>query len=290
VSAVALPSFFVIGAAKAGTTSLHSYLDQHPEIQMSANKEPRFFAGPADGIPYPPDRVWGRDEYELLFDPSFAVRGEASTDYAAHPRRRGAPERIRELVPEAKFIYLVRDPIARTISHFQMGVAVMGERRSLAEALGDLSELRSPYIASSLYGTQLENYLRHFPEERMLVLDQAELLSDRRATVRRAFAFLGVDEDADLPGLGEEHLSSAEWRTYSPRYVRFVDRFVAPAVRWVPKGFRRSLRRSVERRLWPPLEKPVVAGELQERLEALYAPEADRLRELTGREFRNWSV
>jgi hypothetical protein len=287
---MSLPTFFVIGAAKAGTTSLHSYLDQHPEIQMSANKEPRFFAGPADGIPYPPDRVWSREEYELLFDPAFEVRGEASTDYAAHPRRQGAAERIKELVPEAKFIYLVRDPIARTVSHFQMAVALMGERRSLKQALGDLTDLRSPYIASSLYGSQFENYLRHFPRERMLVLDQVELLSDRRSTMNRVFAFLGVDHGAEVPGLDEELLSSREWRTYSPRYVRFVDRFVAPPLRWVPQGVRRSLRRSVERLFWPPLEPPIVDDELRSRLAGLYRPQADRLRALTGEEFPNWSL
>lgn len=287
---MSLPNFFVIGAAKAGTTSLHSYLDRHPEIQMSATKEPRFFAGPANGIPYPPDRVWSREEYELLFDSAFELRGEASTDYAAHPRRQGAPERIKELVPEAKFVYLVRDPIARTISHFQMAVALMGERRSLPEALGDLSELRSPYVASSLYGTQLENYLRHFSQERMLVLDQAKLRSERRSTLARVFAFLGVDDGVEIPGLDDELLSNREWRTYSPRYVDVVDRFVAPPLRWIPQGIRRSVRRSVERFLWPPLEKPSVDGELRARLEALYSPQADRVRALTGEEFSHWSV
>jgi hypothetical protein len=287
---MSLPNFFVIGAAKAGTTSLHRYLDQHPEIQMSANKEPRFFAGPENGIPYPPDRVSSREEYELLFDPAFEVRGEASTDYAAYPRRQGAPERIKELVPEARFVYLVRDPIARTISHFQMGVALMGERRSLKQALGDLTDHRSQYIASSLYGSQLENYLRHFPQERMLVLDQAKLRSDRPATMKQVFGFLGVDEGAEVPGLDDELLTNKEWRTYSPRYVGFVDRFVVPPLRWIPRGVRRSLRRSVEHFLWPPLEQPMVDEELLAKLEALYTPEADRLRALTGEEFSDWSV
>ena len=287
---MSLPNFFVIGAAKAGTTSLHHYLGQHPQIQMSATKEPRFFAGPENGIPYPPDRVSNREEYELLFDPSFELRGEASTDYAAHPRRQGAPGRIKELVPEAKFIYLVRDPIGRTISHFQMGVALMGERRSLTEALGDLSDHRSPYIASSLYGTQIELYLRHFPQERMLVIDRADLLADRPSTLKRVFGFLGVDEAFEIPGLKDELLSSSEWRTYSPRYVDLVDRFVVPPLRWIPQRIRRSLRRSVERVLWPPLEKPSLDETLCTRMEALYSGEADRLRELTGKEFPSWSV
>jgi len=192
-----LPTFFIIGAPKAGTTSLHLYLDSHPEVQMSANKEPRFFAGPENGIPYAPGRVSDLEGYESLFDSSFAVRGEASTDYAIHPRRAGVPERIGKLVPNAKFIYMVRDPIARTISHYQMRVAVLGERRSLEEALGDFADVASPYVWPSLYASQLELYLRRFPRERMLVVDQADLLADRRHTLQEIFRFLEVDETVD---------------------------------------------------------------------------------------------
>jgi Sulfotransferase family len=287
---MSLPNLFVIGAAKAGTTSLHHYLDQHPEIQMSANKEPRFFAGPESGIPYPPDRVSSLEEYERLFDHSFEIRGEASTDYAAHPRRQGVPRRIRELIPEAKFVYLVRDPIDRTISHYRMRTALLGDRRSLQEALGDLTDHRSPYIAPSLYATQIELYLRHFPQERMLVIDHADLLADRRSTLKQVFGFLGVDEAVEIPQLSDQLLSSREWRMYSPRYLDLVDRFLAPPLRWIPRRVRRPLRRSLERVLWPPLERPSLDQELRGRLEALYAGEAIRLRALTGKEFPSWSV
>jgi hypothetical protein len=286
---MALPTFFVIGAAKSGTSSLHSYLDQHPEVQMSANKEPRFFAGSDNGIPYPPDKVWEQDDYEQLFDPSFRVRGESSTDYAAHPRRQGSAERIKELVPEAKFVYLLRDPVARTISHYKMGVALMGERRPLEEALEDLNPF-SPYVASSLYATQIELYRQHFPAGQMLVVDHGELLGDRASTLRRIFSFLGVDPDASQVESEEKLLDSAEWRTYSPEYLGFVNRYVAPRVQWVPRGFRRSVRQTVERVLYPPLETPTLDGEVGERLRAAYAEEAGRLRQLTGLEFASWSV
>ncbi len=284
-----LPTFFVIGAAKSGTSSLHSYLDQHPEVQMSTSKEPRFFAGPDRGIPYPPDKIWGQNEYEQLFDPVFRVRGESSTDYAAHPRRQGSAKRIKELVPEAKLVYLVRDPIARTISHYKMGVALMGERRPLEEALEALNPL-SPYLASSLYATQVELYREHFPAERMLVVDQGDLLSHPAATLRRIFAFLDVEPEAGRIGTRENLLDSAQWRTYSPEYLEFVNRNVAPRVQWVPKGFRRSVRRAVEHVLWPPLDTPSIDGEVGERLRATLAEEATRLRQLTGLEFPTWSV
>ena len=91
LKALTLPTFFIIGAAKAGTTSLHFYLDQHPQIQMSAIKEPNYFAGAANGIPYPVGRVDRLERYEQLFDPAFEVRGEASPSYTSAPRRLGVP-------------------------------------------------------------------------------------------------------------------------------------------------------------------------------------------------------
>lgn len=286
---MALPTFFVIGAPKAGTTSLHNYLAAHPQIQMSAVKEPRFFSGPENGIPYPPDRVGSLDAYETLFDPAAEVRGESSTDYATHPRRQGVPERIEELVPEARFIYLVRDPIARTVSHFKMTTALLGERRTLREALGDLADLRSPYLSPSLYATQLELYLRTFPPARILVIDQADLQAERRATLSRVFDFLSVEDTAPLDGFTEEHLGSGDWRAYPSGYADFVARHVAPRLQWIPGGLRRSARRSVERVLWRPLDTGL-DDDLREGLEDLYAPEVARLRSLTGMEFPTWSV
>jgi hypothetical protein len=286
---MALPTFFIVGAPKAGTTSLHNYLDAHPQIQMSAIKEPRFFAGPENGIPYPPDRVGDLDSYEALFDPAVGVRGESSTDYATHPRRQGVPERIKELVPEARFVYLVRDPVARTVSHFKMTTALLGERRSLRDALGDLSDLRSPYLSPSLYATQLELYLRAFPPARILVLDQADLQANRREVLSQVFEFLSVDATAAIEGVGEEHLDSGDWRAYPSGYADFVARRVAPRFSWIPPGLRRSARRAVERVLWRPLDTSL-DDDLRGRLEELYAPEVARLRELTGKELRTWSV
>jgi hypothetical protein len=286
---MALPTFFIIGAPKAGTTSLHHYLAQHPAIQMSVNKEPRFFAGPENGVPYAPGRVDSLEDYERLFDPDVDVRGEASTDYATHPRRTGVPERIKELVPDAKFLYLVRDPIPRTISHYRMRVAFLGERRSLQEALSDLSDPRSPYIWPSLYASQFERYLPHFPQERILVVDQADLLMERRATLGRIFNFLSVT-DTDSSQFDEVLSSSQEWRAYSPRYQRIMERVVGPSLRWIPVGVRRSVRRSMDRILWPALETPTLGDELHARLQELYAGEVERLRALTGQRFASWSL
>jgi hypothetical protein len=285
-----LPTFFIIGAAKAGTTSLHFYLDQHPQIQMSANKEPNFFGGPENGIPYPPRRVSRLEDYERLFDPSVAVRGEASAGYTNHPRRQGVPERIRAIVPEAKFVYIVRDPVARTVSHFQDSVAIGKQRKTLREALGDLSDPALPLTCHSRYAMQLELYLRCFSQERMLVVDQADLLADRRATLREIFAFLGVDGTFDTPRFDEHLYKSRDRPVYPAAYWRLVEWFVVPAVRRVPAHIRQAVRRSVERAVLPSVGEPALDDDLRARLQKLYGSDVERLRALTGKEFSTWSV
>lgn len=289
-----LPTFFIIGAAKAGTTSLHHYLDQHPEIQMSAIKEPNFFAGAPNGIPYPVGRVDRLDEYEALFDPRFEVRGEASPSYTNSPRRSGVPERIGELVPDGRFIYLVRDPIARTLSQFQMRVADGKQRQSLREALGDDLDREDPHsyylTCQSFYARQLELYLRHFSEKKILVVDQADLLQDRKTTLREIFSFLSVDDGFTSTQFDSELFRGKERRAYPPFFVRFVKPALAAPARRLPSGLRGSVRGAIERAFLPKVSAPELDDRTRMRLEELYADDVDRLRALTGRKFSSWSV
>jgi sulfotransferase family protein len=285
----ALPTFFVIGAPKAGTTSLHFYLDQHPQIQMSTIKEPNYFA-PTYLASDERWRVGNLDDYEQLFNSAFAVRGEASPGYSMYPLREGVPERIKERVPEAKFVYLVRDPVERTVSHYHHLVASNGERRSLDEMLDDLSDPRSPCVCASLYALQLELYLRQFPETSVLVIDQAELLADRHPTLSRIFSFLEVEDTLNSSSFDVEILKSSDRRTYPPLFARFVELTVQPRLRWLPPQVRRSLRRSGERVLLPPLKTSPLSDALRSRLADLYVGEAERLRALTGETFASWSI
>jgi hypothetical protein len=284
-----LPTFFIIGAPKAGTTSLHHYLEQHPQIQMSSVKEPSYFA------PAPDERNLKRgitrlDKYEQLFNPSVPVRGEASTNYAEYPFRQGVPERIRALVPDAKFIYLVRDPVSRTLSHYRHMYATGSERRTLEDVCGDLSDPRSPCLCASLYALQLELYLRQFPPERVLVLDHAHLLSDRRTTLRRIFAFLNVEDSFDCSRFDAEFLKGDEHREYPLWLARLVGHAVQPHSSWLPPRFRRLMRLGVERIFLSRLERSLVGDGLRAQLEMFFAADAERLRALTGDRFASWSV
>jgi Sulfotransferase domain len=286
-----LPTFLIIGAMKCGTTSLHFYLRQHPEIQIPTLKELNFFSGPPGEFPYPigARRIERLSEYEEMFDPAFRVRGEASPNYTVFPRRRGVPERISETIPDARLIYLVRDPVDRTVGQYQLQVATANERRSLADALGDLSDPNSLYTCPTFYARQLGQYLKHFPQERVLVVDQADLLNDQRGTLREIFAFLGVDESFYSPRFDERLNTSESHRTYSQFVVLSRWARGTPLLR-LPRGLRLFMRRSVEGIVSKPLEKPALEDGLRERLQELYAEDADRLRHLTGKAFPSWTV
>ncbi len=288
---MARPTFLIIGAMKCGTTSLHHYLRLHPEIQIPAMKELNFFSGPPGDFPYPAGsrRVDRVDKYEQLFDHTIKARGEASPNYAVYPQRTGVPERIKALIPDAKLIYLVRDPVARTVSQYQLHVSTVNERRSLRDALGDLSDPFSSYTCPSFYALQLDLYLRHFRQENILVIDQTDLLTDRQATLREMFAFLSVDDSFISPQFDEEMNTSREHRSYSSFVAVAAWARTTPLLH-LPRGLRIFMRQSVERVVSRPLKAPTLDDDLRSRLQELYADDAGRLRELTGKKFSTWSV
>ena len=286
-----LPTFFIVGAAKAGTTSLYHRLDQHPQIQVSPIKEPHFFAAAENGIPSPPGRIESLEAYEQLFDPSFEARGEASQSYTNFPRRNRIPERIEELVPDARFLYLVRDPIARTVSHYRHWIAAGKERRPLRDVLRDPYYPYSYLTCHSLYARQLELYLRRFPEGQIMVIDQADLLADPQSTLRKVFAFLAVDESNAHSQIEAERWRCRDRSEVSPAQAQEVGSGGAPRGSRAPRRrIRRYARRPLGRVLRLPAKVSTLDAESRARLEALYADEVERLRALTGMAFPTWSV
>lgn len=289
-----LPNLLVIGAAKAGTTSLTRYLDEHPEIHMSPVKEPSFFAGP----PAPPGtrphgpwfRIGDQRAYEALFETEAPVRGEASPSYSMSPIVEGAAERIHAAIPGAKLIYLVRDPVDRTLAHYRQRVAAEGERRPPAEAMGDLRDPRNPYVCPSRYASQLHEYLRLFDSDRILVLDQGDLQRDRRETLRRVFEFIGVDPGFESPAFQEEHNVTAAKRAYSRPYAKLHDALKQPVLERMPTGLRRALAAATRPALTRPLPDVALDEQIRSELRDIFAPDVADLRAITGLRLESWSL
>ena len=204
-----LPDFLILGAQKAGTTALYAYLREHPALTGPAWKEVSFF-----------DRHFWRSEawYRGNFPNKISLRairaragidpiiGEASPSYVFHPQ---APERAAALVPDARLIVLVRNPVDRALSHYHHEVALGREPLPFEQALddeetrmaGELERMRDPryfshawwnftYQARGRYAEQLERWLELFPHEQLLVIPSEDLLQRPRETHAHVLDFL----------------------------------------------------------------------------------------------------
>jgi Sulfotransferase domain len=274
----ALPNLIVIGAQKCGTSVLHYYLSLHPEVSMSKPKELNFFIE---------ERNWPRgvDWYRAHFDPSARVRGEASPNYTAWPQHDGVPERMRSVVPDAKLIYMVRDPLARIAAHWVHNYAKRREKGSLSATL---AHPNTSYVERSKYAMQLERFLAHYPRERVLVIQQSELRHQRADTLRKLFEFAGVDPEFHHPRFEQERHQTSR-KTRATRLAMRLERLgrsrrgrLLPANFWLILDDRLPLRR--------PIPRPDVAAALPAETLAELRADAERLRELTGREFANWTI
>ena len=279
----ALPNLIVIGGLKCGTTSLHHYLSLHPRISMSRPKELNFFVAELN---------WelGPDWYASHFDRSAPVRGETSPHYTNLPRFAGVAERMRSLIPEARVVYMVRDPVDRMLSHYLHNLGAGYESRSMEDALADP---HGSYLNRSRYAMQVEPYLEAFGADRVAIVAREELRDDRAATMRRLFELCGVDPDFNSPQF------EREWETGSARAkegaggFRLMDRAVRlPGLRALDRNFDRlpeSLRWLVERLVHDPgtgeAAKPELAPELRKRLEELLRDDVARIESIAGRTF-----
>lgn len=210
-----VPNFLIIGAMKAGTTSLYHYLRSHPEVFMPAVKELDFFV---EDINWRRGLSWYRRQFASAPPEARAV-GEASTNYSKYPIHSRVPEKIARHLPSARLIYVVRHPVERIRSQYQHSTAIGREQRPFEEAvLGD-----PRYITCSRYAFQIEQYMEQFDPEQLLIVTAEDLRSHRAETVRRVFAFLGIDPTYEVPELGREFLKT-EGRPRYPRAVGAVRR------------------------------------------------------------------
>lgn len=280
------PNLLIIGAHKAGTTSLHRYLDLHPDIQMSSHKELSYFTGTDD----PSTDRWSRwglgpDWYRSNFTGPEAVHGESSTLYTDYPRARGVPRRIHDSIPDVKLIYAVRDPIDRFVSQYRHVRGLGRERRTLAEVLRSPQLPESSYLLRSCYWLQLEQYLKWFDPAQIRLVSFRDLSLNRDETLASIFRFLGVAEGFRSPRWAEEHNVAKRY----PLLELLGRRLSEPTMYRLANEWRgvRRLATAIER---PQRAKPTVPDELWAPARRILARDAERLREFSGMDFGDWSV
>ncbi|MFN2383329.1 MAG: sulfotransferase domain-containing protein [Gemmatimonadota bacterium] len=212
-----LPDFLILGGQKCGTTALHAYLLEHPCIAGGLRKEVQYFT-----LHYARGEAWYRAQFPTRWVSRRPARrcgrplvvGDASPYYLFHPL---APLRAARLLPTARLIVLLRDPVERAYSHYHHEVRKGRETLTFEEAIrreperlaGQADQLRSgdlavsaphqrhSYLGRGLYVDQLHHWLAVFPREQLLILDSAALERETAAVVGRVLDFLGV-QDAPL--------------------------------------------------------------------------------------------
>lgn len=207
---IVLPDFVVIGANKAGTTSVANYLNMHQRIQMSRVKEPMFFsttpsqisADASEASLANPFFTLTLSEYSAMFESDKdgdLIYGEASTAYLANPAI--SSSLMRKIVPEVKIIAILRDPVERAISAYKMCYGNKIEERCFKEIV-DVSLCHHEvagangvrdYVRNGLYYQLLEPYLRFFDRGQILLTSYDWLCDDPHGFLGNIFGFLGLE-------------------------------------------------------------------------------------------------
>ncbi len=248
---MSLPDFVIIGAMKCGTSTLHAQLAAQPQFFMSEPKEPNFFSN---------DEIYakGEDWYRNLFAnaPAGAIKGESSTHYTKLPAYPKTIDRLAARIPNAKFVYVMRDPVERLISHY---IHEWTEGR-ISVPIEDAIEKHPELIDYSRFGYQLAPWIERFGRERILTVDFERMTAAPDAELKRIAGFLGA---AGAVGWrddqGAKNVSAERLRTF-PLKSLMVDNPIATALRrtLVPRALRDRVKSRLQMRERPDLPEATV--------------------------------
>lgn len=291
------PTFVIAGPPRAGTTSLHRYLGEHPDVFMSPVKETRFFDHRWDAAEGDPEALAEAEAWYLdLFDEAgdAAAVGESTPTYLAHP---DVPSRLREKVPDVRVLAVLRDPVERLHSQYLFGVRQGSEDRPFPAYVEDrLARDADPdrgpdaAVQAGRYHDNLTRFADALGRDRVRVLLFDDLRDDPLSVLRDIAAFLDVDPGpmADVDH-GRVHNPYGEPRGRLAAFLR-TDPRVRRVARWLlPKRVRIWLGEEV---LLRKPDKPAIEAEALERLRPVYADDLDRLEAWLGRDLpelrRTW--
>lgn len=273
-----LPHFIIIGAMKSGTTALYRYCSSHPKIEMSRDKEPDFFIF---------QKNWGRgfNWYSAQFKRADAIRGEASPNYSKSRDFAGVAQRIAQTLPEARLIYIVREPIKRAEAQYRHGVlhGVLTDEKEIAPGHQEYEHI----LDTSRYGKQLSAYLEQFPADAILVLDFDDLVSDSQSVMDRVFDHIGV-APWKIEATGAVNKSAELARVPAPVLAMAQSQFGKSVARLIGRetrdGIRRILAQGKGRKAEPFPDN--IKADLRDDL----SDDIAAFRKMTGLKFAGWSI
>ena len=294
------PNFLVIGAAKAGTTSLFYYLKQHPQIFMSSWKEPKFFSLEGEKLDFKgPTQTINRnsinnlDSYLELFKDvrEETAIGEASPVYLYCPK---APVKIKQYIPNAKLIVVLRHPADRAFSSFahliRAGYETLTFEQALEEEPQRIKEKWAPlwyYKEKGFYARQLKRYFELFDREQIKIYLYEELQADSVALVQDAYKFLGVD-DKFVPDLTRLNVSGVPKNRLIHNLLTRDNQLKTLVKNILPTSFRKNIARDLKKKNLG--AKPKISSETRNNLTEFYREEILELETTIDRDLSHWLV
>lgn len=291
------PDFVIVGAAKAGTTSLHSYLSQHPQISATVPKETFHFVEPeiaacvGVGAGYAPRPIPATPaEYASRFVPPIPgnVWGESCVAYLYFP---AAAARIAAANPACRVVVMLRDPVERAFSnylhHVRDGIEPLGFRAALAASATRVGQgwwFGFDYLGGSRYAGQLAAYYDRFPRDAVRVLWYDEFCARPDATCREIFDLVGVDRTVPLDVGTELNVSTiprAPFRPVLRGLDALGDRLRTVMSRRKYKRFVATIRTAVS-------YKPVLSDADRRALAVQFHDDIRQVEEITGRDLSAW--
>lgn len=260
----------IIGAMKSGTTSLYSYLAQHPEICECREKEPEYFTRhQSHGV--------REKKYEVLWDFDESVHRyvlEGSTGYTKYPLEKDVPERISEYGIRPRFLYILRNPFERIESHYNAG-------RNNPE--WNHSILDEHLINVSNYYMQLQRFREYFPRDRFLLLDFTELRTSPDNVLHRVFSFLKLDENFlhDSYDIMNKTVIRTQWAFTGRRLIRALG-----INRIIPEPLKRVCRRILLKA--KPVPKRLLTEDERKKIHGILKGDMIRLHDEYGFDTGKW--
>jgi hypothetical protein len=282
--------FFIVGAPKSGTTSLYHYLSEHPQVEMSSQKEPDYFSDKAiheQGMYYAKNRVDTLDKYESLFvQKESVVYGEASVSYLFYEN---VAEDIKKYNPNAKIIIMLRDPIERAFSHYLMDYRLGLISDSFENVLAKISKHKNAhlfyqqYIEVSKYAKQIQRYLDFFKKENILFIDYEDFKINVSKTVDQVYNFLNISTEF-VADINTKHNTFIMPKNkiirliYSFVFLRKILTFLFPV--YLVKNIRVLLFKSDK--------KPELLKETRSLLSIIFNDDIKKMEEVLAKNYSKW--
>lgn len=285
-----LPNFMIVGAPKAGTTSLYHYLSQHPEVFMSSPKEVNFFSYEElvqQNLYYNDFKVDNLDKYKDLFVQSKGKKaiGEASVSYLFYPK---TPQKIKETIPDVKIIILLREPISRAYSHYLMDYKLGYVNLSFEDVIFKKKEdnntnlFYQQYISLGLYYEQVKRYIDIFGKDKIRIYFQDDFKNDPSSIIADICDFLGVDSNY-RPEISKEH------NVFFMSRSKIVSKVYKSSFRpLISSVLPQRIKEKIIDILFVKKQRPTMSNETRKYLQGIYRDDVINLERLIEVDLSSW--